>query len=488
MESQVCARRFGLVLALAMVVAAAPAAEAQGRRLTLDEALVIAAEKSAAIAAARAGESRADADLLRANSLRFPQVNFAGSYDRTLASEFSSAFESVGPPCAPFSADPTRPLEERVAEVERAGGCGGFGTGFNFGNLPFGQRNAYRLTFNFAQALYAGGRIAAQKTQAAIGRRMASLETDSAEAQLMLDVTRAYFDAALADRLVAIAEAGERQVEAAYQQAKLAVDAGRQPEFEVLRAQVTRDNQRPMVIRRRADRDVAYLRLRQLLEMPASEQFVLDVDLDAETLTLPESLTTHADTRELGARERVATRQAAAMVQLREAAITVAQSERKPSVSLLSSYGGVGYPAEGVFPGTSDFRTNWTLGASITMPVFTGFRLKAAELSARADLAEAQARLEQAREASDLDAAATEQDLAAAEAVWKASASTVQQAQRAYQIAELRYREGLSTQLELQDSRLALQQAQANRALAARDLQISRARLALLPMLPLGAR
>ena len=48
-------------------------------------------------------------------------------------------------------------------------------------------------------------------------------------------------------------------------------------------------------------------------------------------------------------------------------------------------------------------------------------------------------------------------------------------------------RAGVSTQLELTDSRLLLQQAEANRALAARDLQVARARAALLPELPLGA-
>ncbi len=48
----------------------------------------------------------------------------------------------------------------------------------------------------------------------------------------------------------------------------------------------------------------------------------------------------------------------------------------------------------------------------------------------------------------------------------------------------MRYREGLSTQVELADSRILLQQAQANRAVAARDLQIARVRAALLPFLP----
>ena len=77
-------------------------------------------------------------------------------------------------------------------------------------------------------------------------------------------------------------------------------------------------------------------------------------------------------------------------------------------------------------------------------------------------------------------------ELLAARATWEASAGTIQQATRAFQIAEVRFREGVSTQLELSDSRLLLQQSQANRAQAARDLQVARARMALLPDLPLG--
>ena len=61
------------------------------------------------------------------------------------------------------------------------------------------------------------------------------------------------------------------------------------------------------------------------------------------------------------------------------------------------------------------------------------------------------------------------------------------QARRAYDIAEVRYREGISTQLELDNARLLLRQAEANRALAARDLEVARARVALLVDLPLGA-
>jgi outer membrane protein TolC len=229
--------------------------------------------------------------------------------------------------------------------------------------------------------------------------------------------------------------------------------------------------------------------LRQLLELPASDVFIVDADLESDRLAPPEPLAAAlASTVEATSIDRNGTRQAEALVRVREQGVTVAQAERKPSVNILSSFGRVGYPSDGFLPGVGDFRTNWTLGATMTIPVFTGFRLKADELAARADLAEAKARLEQSREVAELEAAAARQDLTAAEAVWQASAATIEQADRAYQIAELRYREGISTQLELQDSRLALQLAQANRAMAARDVQIARARLALLPNLPLGAR
>ncbi|MGE3345625.1 MAG: TolC family protein, partial [Vicinamibacterales bacterium] len=97
-----------------------------------------------------------------------------------------------------------------------------------------------------------------------------------------------------------------------------------------------------------------------------------------------------------------------------------------------------------------------------------------------------EARLKQARELAALQRATALQDMESARAAWEATAGTIAQAARAYEIAELRFREGLSTQLELSDSRLALQSAQANRAQAARDLQLARVRVALLPDLPIG--
>jgi outer membrane protein TolC len=445
-------------------LAAVQASEAPARPLTLDEVIDLAEARSEQIAIAQFGVARALAGEQRARSERLPQLAGGASYDRTLRSEFSGLFTGGGD------------------------GSGDSGFGGDFSDLPFGQANAFRLSLAFSQALYAGGRIVAQQDLATVGRSIADSSVKSARAQLVLDATQAFYDAALADRLVAIAEASLQQAEATLAQAELAYKAGRSPEFEALRARVARDNQRPNVIRAKASRTIAYLRLKQLLEVPASEPVTVAADLDGATLdpparfSAPLAAVTAVPAGETAAR-RVPVQQATSAVRAREAGLRIARSQRLPYVSLNSAFGEVAYAG---LPGFDDWRTNWTIGASVQIPLFTGGRLKAEEISAGADVGEARARQKLAAELAEAETEATLALLDAAVATWQASAGTVEQAARAYEIADLRYREGISTQLELLDARLVLQSAQVNRAQAARDVQVARARVALLPDLPLA--
>ena len=477
------------VSAFLFIVATAAGASAQAPRvLTLDEALRLAGATSENVAIAQAEVARAEGALQRARSLTRPQLAGSASYERALASEFSSIFDSSGPPCPALDIDASRPLAERVAEIERALDCGAVG-GFSVGGgdddgggLPFGQKNTWRASLAFTQGLYSGGRVGAARALADATFAAAGIGVDAANAQLALDVTRAYYDAALADRLVTIAEASHTQASALYEQSRQLFEAGSRPEFELLRAQVARDNQLPVVIRARSQRDIAYMRLRQLLDLPAGTSLQLEAGLADPALPPPApfiAALASADAKYV----RVAVRQAEAGVAINEASVDLAKAQKMPAVSAVSNFGQVAYPG-GVFP--TDWRTNWTVGAQMTLPILDGGRLNAEIAVAAADLAAANARLQQARELSALDAETARQELVAAEAAWQAGAGTVTQARRAYEIAELRYREGISTQLELADSRLALESAEANRAQAARDVQVARARLALLPNLPLS--
>ena len=84
----------------------------------------------------------------------------------------------------------------------------------------------------------------------------------------MLEVAQAYFDAVAADQFVAIAESSLVLTDRALTQVKLAREVGTAAEFDLIRAQVARDNQRPLVIQAAGARTAAYLRLKQLLDLP----------------------------------------------------------------------------------------------------------------------------------------------------------------------------------------------------------------------------
>ncbi|MDB4951440.1 MAG: outer rane efflux protein [Gemmatimonadetes bacterium] len=477
----------------------APAAGA--RALSLDEALGMAGGASEQVGIARAGITRARGQQAQSRSAGLPQLNANLTYTRTLKSQFSSAGlggpvdTSSAPlptncPAGRFTPNPSRPLGERVDSLEHLLECQSSASSLaGFSNLGFGAANAYNLGLNLQQSVFSGGRVTANNRIAAAGRENAEIALTSAQAQVVLDVTQAYYDAALSDRLVSIAEAGLAQSEETLRQTELGRRVGNLPEFDLLRAQVARDNQRPVVIQRRSDRELAYLRLKQLLNVPLDQPLTL-------TSTLGEADSTVAATAAARAADsipgpdtltdaRAVVRQAATAVTVGEQQLRVARSQRLPQLTVNSQYGRVAYP-DAVVPSWSDFRTNWTVGAAVSLPLFTGGRIHGDELVAQAGLQEARARLQQTRELAQLDTRTALTRLTAARSTYEASAGTARQALRAYQIAEVRYREGVSTQLELADSRLSLQQAQANQAQAARDLQIARARVRLLRDLPLS--
>lgn len=489
-----------------LTLLAASALAAQDRpavlRLSLEEALQLAEATSEPLVIAEAGIERARGEVLRARSEYLPQITASASYTRILRSEFSgfgggSGLPPPPPGCGPFAPDTMLPALARLDTLERAVACltevaAGGGPPPDLSSLfsgdfgVFTSPHQYDVGVFLTLPVYTGGRRGAQEDLAEAGRRSAEVELRARHAQLTFDVARAYFDAALAERLVAIAEQALAQAERTLQVTLVAVEAGDQAEFDALRARVARDNQQAEVSRRRAEREIAFNRLRTLTGLPLDQPIELTTELGDE---VPPAITKRAAVPEgpdTAAALRSTVRQAAEAVRIQEGFLRIARSQRLPQVSIAGQYSRIAF-SQDLFPDGSDFRTNAWLGISAEVPIFTGGRLRADEVIARADLREATARLGELTELAAEDAAATLERLAAARAAFEATTGTVQEAERAYEIAELRYREGAASLLELTDTRLMLEEALANRAIAARDLQVAQIRLVLLPDLPLEA-
>lgn len=468
------------------------------RPLSLREALQLAGGTSEQVALAKAGEQRARGQQTQARSALLPQVNSTLNWQKQLQNQFE-------------------------AITRRSGGGGGFesgGSDSSAADNPITRifASKYNVTFGLTatQPLFTGGRTMANVKAARLAHEATEIALTSAEAQVQLDITQAYYDAVLADRLVSIAESSLVQSERTLRQVQLTRSVGSASEFEMIRARVTRDNQRPAWLQSRTSRDLAYVRLRQLLDLPA-DQLVLLTDSIAEAplggsgasaaATVATQVTSvnvnPAEVLQLDpavqgnvarllassdttVRARASVRQALKSVEIAELQLKATKAQRWPQLSATTSYQRLAYPQNVLPTSLGDFFPNWTVGFGVSYPIFSGGRVRGEVVAAEAGVLEARQRLKLAEESATLDARQATLQVSEAEATWFASVGTAEQAQRAYDIAEVRFREGISTQLELSETRVQLQQALANRARAARDLQVARKRLELLPYLPMA--
>jgi outer membrane protein len=512
-SARVCA--LGLLLAVSspMLAAAQQPAPASGRALSLDDAIRLAARESEVLQIARAGISRADGQVHIARSQYLPQLGGNLIYSRALKSQFEALASGSGPDTSttpqpqslctpPLPANPT--AADRAAALAQATTCP-TPASLDFSRVGFGARNSWNFGISASQTVFSGGRVRGQNMAATAARRSAEVEFTSQRAQLALDVTQAYFDAVLADRLVALADTTLAQTEELLRQTSVARRVGNQSEFELLRATVTRDNQRPINIARRGERDIAYLRLKQLLNLSLDAPLTLTTPID-EPGTITRIIASNASTGpgapfdakavdpeaplplpDTTSSARAPVRQSLEAVRIQEGQLRVARADRFPTLALTSGYQRLFFP-QNFLLSLDQFAENWSVGGQLTVSLFSGGRVSGNIQAARADLDEARARLQQATELAALDTRVALNQLQQAEAAFAASRGTAQQAARAYSIDEIRYREGISTQTDLNQSRLLLQQATANQAQSARDLAVARARVALLRDLPLNTQ
>jgi outer membrane protein TolC len=370
-------------------------------------------------------------------------------------------------------ADRLRYLEENTPNA----GLGALGS--LFGDLPFGNENTWVAGLSLSQPLFTGGRVTS-----AIG--VAESMADAAEAQLVeagadigLAVKQAYYDAVLAaERTVIVAASVELAAEH-LAQVRLRLDAGTASELEALTAEVELENLRPQLVQARNERDVALQNLKRLVNVPAETAVTLTTPLVATTaagtplasIALPDLETAAAELR-----ARATVRAAEAQVAVTEEQADIARSAYLPTVSLSANLSRQAFPNELTFPSSGEWRDDWTVGFMVQWPLFQGFR-RAADLdAANAQVQQAKLQVVMLHEGVRLEYSQALAALERAQAQVAAVSRTVDQATRVYELTELRYAEGLATQLDVSNARLSLQQSRINQVQAFHDAYTALAR------------
>jgi outer membrane protein len=443
-------------------------------RLTLDESVTRALAEGEDIRLAEANYSSARAVYLQARATAFPQFSLSSAYSR----QIESVFQSGSSQFAAFSPDQTNldPIA-RITYIEdniQSAAMGGIASLFS--GTGFGSKNTYTSAITVRQKLFEGGSIWSSIATAKHAIHSALSAREDRRDDVILQVREAYLNALLADRGVRIAELALRQADSELERVELRKDAGSASEFALLQAQVQRDNQIPLVLQARTQKELAYLELARLSNIPATTPLGLTTPV-LEDAAIPEQPVMVDTTGLVGeAMRNHALTALEQEVEARGHAVTVAASGKWPSISAVGSYSRLAYPSD-LFPVRDDWKKDVSAGVQATWNIFDGYRTKGEIQQRKVEQTRAQLTLWQTQKLVREAVIRSELDLNRAAADLRARSRTVDLAKRAYELASLRFDEGASDLLEVQDARTAYQIAQTNEAQARHAYFVSLARL-----------
>lgn len=413
----------------------------------------------------------AGAEVKKARAAALPSLDASLDYTRTYASPFNTGGGFTLPDSIKFAPDSSASIEERLRYLERnAANAGLGGLGSLFDNLPLGQVNGYVARLSGSQTLYSGGKVGAALRIARDYQEGVRFDVREQLADIELNVRSAYYRATLAVELQEIARAAIEQAEAFYRQTLLRKSAGTASELDVMRASVEMHNLAPQMTQAI---NASYLApvLKRLLDVPSNVALKLVTPLSVPTDTPEANLTP------LNINQRAAVISAERQVAIKQSQVKVAQADYQPQVTLRFNYGSQAFPTRTFNLGKDQWRPDASATLGVSLPIFTGFRRQAAVQQARIELSQQQLQLDQLREnvALEYDQAFGERGQALTTV--GSQQSTVSVAQRVYDLTVLRFDQGLSTQLEVTDARLALLRSKTNLAQAIADYRVADAKL-----------
>ena len=427
---------FALATALAAGPLRAQTPPGDTLRLTLDAAVQRALSQSEEMRLAQAQLGATNGQVRQAFAGALPQITGTVTYTR----QFASIYQSLG-------------------------GSGGGDTSVTnlFKNTPFGAPNSWVFQLTGSQLLFSAGKVGAGLAAAKSARRAARYSRDQSAQDVAFQVKQAYLDALYTKRLWEVAASAVEEARDQLHQVRLLHQAGTRAEYDLLRAQVDAANQEPALVQAANNYDIAMLDLKRLINVPFEQPLALTTSLITEGGTIP--VVTDSS---LGAGDSPGLAAADATVHMQQELLRAAKADRWPTLSVSTTFSEQAFPTE-IFPFNAPLLRNWNAAVTLSVPIFNGLRTEGGVELYRAQLAQAEASRDQLREQNERDVAQAKAEMARTQVLLLARGATVDQASRAQHIAQVRYTNGLATQLEVSDARLLLEQAEVNQAQAMRD-------------------
>jgi outer membrane protein len=426
----------GILLAVSNINAQADSVDLV---LTLDKAVSIALQKNYDIQLAQLSVQKAEEQITEAYAGAWPKLSFSGQYTRNLKSPVLFI-----PPNTPFNPSP------------------------NTLTFSIGAKNSYNLGVTLSQTIY-DPRLGTAISIAKKYSKYSDLSNESAKDDVIAQVKESFYSVLLSKKLVDVNEQGYKVAQANYENTGALYKQGVASEYDYLRAEVQLANVKPMLIEARNNLRLAKNALKNLLALDLNT--TIDVEGEFKIEKVSPELMKRSD--EILKEKNPALQQLSLQKLILEENVNIEQAAYLPT---LSAFGNYNWQTQ---DNTFNFNNyNWantiTVGLSLTYTLFDGFKRSARIQQAKIDVENLQ--VTENKTEAGLKIGLMQSKLKMEEALDRIQAQekSVQQAQRALEIAQTRYKEGVGTQLEILDTQNSLTQTRINYEKAVYDFLVAK--------------
>jgi outer membrane protein TolC len=441
------------------------AQDASARTLTLQESVDLALAQNLSVKTAEEKVETAKQKVSEARAGFMPVLSASGSYTYfgklpTMNLDFSPEDLGLPPGLLGMPGGKEEIPQTESAEEESSG-------------IEMGSEDTYRAGVSIQQPIFTWGKIYNNYKQSRLSLEATKQELEAAKQQVILDVTTAFYGVLLTEKLVKVTDMAVDQVEAHVKIAQDLLDAGAATKFDVLRAKVQLANTKSQLIKAQNGLKLAKDNLKNIIDMELAAQIGVAGDLKYNPLDLnldpliESAMVNRPELKQLQLQELVGKKY-----------ISIAKAGNKPSLAFLGNYD---YESNAdvlgdVFDG-DEWRKSWSVTLALQVPIFDGLATRSRVKQAQSGLRQIQMGREQLTDGIGLEVRAAFFGFQESKQLLKAQEETVQQAEESLRIANLRYKNGMLTNVELMDAELSFTQAQTNQFNALHDYAIAVAKL-----------
>lgn len=408
--------------------------------LSLQDALNIALEKNKDILIAKEDLTKSDAQISEAYGNALPQVNLTAGYTRYL--ELPVLFI---PPNTPFN---------KSGSVQK---------------FSMGADNAYSASLTANQVLFSFK----VNTAIQIAEEYSKYSKHNAEStreDVVLNVKKAYYGILLAQKVVEVSKQSYDLAKANFDNVQKLYSQGVAAEFDLLRAEVQVANTEPILSQAENNLQLAMNGLKNLLSIDLQKEIAVSGSLQMQEIE-PALINNESG---LAVERNSSVKGLLSLERIYDKNITIERADYFPT---LAAFGTYAYQTQ---DNTFKFRdynwaNNFMVGLQISYPIFNGLQTKYRSQQAFIEKQKIHLNRLKLEEGIKIQVEASRLKMNEAKKRYNAQLKSVQQAEKAVSIADIRFKSGVGTQIELIDSQVALTRTRMNEAQAIYDYLIARA-------------